>query len=67
VEVEVMRILATLQDADGGCARPGEIDMLAQKSEVRKVLGYLPQDFGFDFRHHRRSCHSTGTQRPYRN
>src|SRR3954470_2376082 len=44
----LMRILATLQDADGGSARLGELDVLAQKSEVRKVLGYLPQDFGFD-------------------
>jgi ABC-type multidrug transport system ATPase subunit len=44
----LMRILATLQDADGGSARLGVLDVLAQKSEVRKVLGYLPQDFGFD-------------------
>jgi len=44
----LMRILATLQDADGGSVRLGELDVLAQKSEVRKVLGYLPQDFGFD-------------------
>ena len=44
----LMRILATLQDADGGSARLGDIDVLEQKSEVRKVLGYLPQDFGFD-------------------
>jgi len=44
----LMRILATLQDADGGSARLGDLDVLAQKGEVRKVLGYLPQDFGFD-------------------
>lgn len=44
----LMRILATLQDADGGSVRLGDLDVLAQKSEVRKVLGYLPQDFGFD-------------------
>jgi ABC-2 type transport system ATP-binding protein len=44
----LMRILATLQDADGGSARLGDVDVLTQKGEVRKVLGYLPQDFGFD-------------------
>ena len=44
----LIRILATLQDADGGSARLGDVDVLAQKSEVRKALGYLPQDFGFD-------------------
>jgi ABC-type multidrug transport system ATPase subunit len=44
----LMRILATLQDADGGSARLGELDVAAQKADLRKVLGYLPQDFGFD-------------------
>ena len=44
----LMRILATLQEADDGSARLGDVDVLAQKGEVRKVLGYLPQDFGFD-------------------
>lgn len=42
----LMRTLATLQDADSGTATLGEIDMLKQKEEVRKVLGYLPQEFG---------------------
>ncbi|MBL8174008.1 MAG: ABC transporter ATP-binding protein [Bryobacterales bacterium] len=42
----LMRILATLQDADSGSATLGSIDALNQKHEVRKVLGYLPQDFG---------------------
>jgi ABC-type multidrug transport system ATPase subunit len=44
----LMRILATLQDADGGSVRLGDLDVLAQRSETRKILGYLPQDFGFD-------------------
>jgi ABC-2 type transport system ATP-binding protein len=44
----LMHILATLQDADSGSARLGDLDLLAQKDDVRKVLGYLPQDFGFD-------------------
>ena len=47
----LMRTLATLQDADGGTAtmddgNGGSIDMLRQKDEVRRRLGYLPQDFG---------------------
>jgi ABC-type multidrug transport system ATPase subunit len=42
----LMRIIATLQEADAGQARLGDIDVLRQKDEVRKRLGYLPQDFG---------------------
>jgi ABC-type multidrug transport system ATPase subunit len=42
----LMRILATLQDADEGSARLAGIDVLNQKAEVRKTLGYLPQEFG---------------------
>jgi ABC-2 type transport system ATP-binding protein len=41
-----MRILATLQDADEGSARLAGIDVLNQKDDVRKTLGYLPQEFG---------------------
>lgn len=42
----LMRTLATLQEPDSGRAFLGEIDVLKRKDEVRKVLGYLPQDFG---------------------
>ena len=42
----LMRILATLQEADGGSAMLGELDVLHAKDEVRKTLGYLPQEFG---------------------
>ena len=42
----LMRTLATLQDADGGAVSLGELDVLRQKHEVRKILGYLPQEFG---------------------
>jgi ABC-2 type transport system ATP-binding protein len=47
----LMRILATLQEADEGSVSltgPGDttIDVLNQKDEVRKTLGYLPQEFG---------------------
>jgi ABC-2 type transport system ATP-binding protein len=41
-----MRILATLQEADSGEIRLGNIDVIKQKEEVRKTLGYLPQEFG---------------------
>lgn len=42
----LMRTLATLQDADSGSAFLGEIDVLNDKDAVRKILGYLPQEFG---------------------
>lgn len=42
----LMRTLATLQDADSGEVTLGEIDVLNDKESVRKVLGYLPQEFG---------------------
>jgi len=42
----LMRTLATLQEADGGSAMLGDLDVLRQKDEVRKTLGYLPQEFG---------------------
>ncbi|HEX8153630.1 MAG TPA: ABC transporter ATP-binding protein [Thermoanaerobaculia bacterium] len=42
-----MRILATLQEPDAGEVHLGEVDVVRQKDEVRKTLGYLPQDFGF--------------------
>ncbi|MFL5764308.1 MAG: ABC transporter ATP-binding protein [Bacteroidia bacterium] len=43
----LMRTIATLQEADSGSVMLDELDVLKQKDEVRKVLGYLPQDFGF--------------------
>jgi ABC-2 type transport system ATP-binding protein len=47
----LMRTLATLQDADHGSvqltgATGGNINVLRDKDAVRRVLGYLPQDFG---------------------
>ena len=42
----LMRTLATLQEADSGSAFLGETDILHQKDTIRKVLGYLPQEFG---------------------
>ena len=42
----LMRTLATLQEADSGAVKFGSLDVLRQKEEVRKLLGYLPQEFG---------------------
>lgn len=42
----LMRTLATLQDVDSGSVTLGDIDVLNDKEAVRKVLGYLPQEFG---------------------
>ena len=42
----LMRTLATLQEADSGKAFLDGMDVLKQKDAVRKVLGYLPQEFG---------------------
>lgn len=42
----LMKTLATLQNADSGSVTLDDIDVLNQKNEVRKVLGYLPQEFG---------------------
>src|SRR5437868_6692333 len=43
----LMRTIATLQEPDSGTVSLGDIDVIKQKDEVRKILGYLPQDFGF--------------------
>jgi ABC-type multidrug transport system ATPase subunit len=42
----LMRTLATLQEPDGGSARLGDLDLLRDKQATRRVLGYLPQEFG---------------------
>lgn len=42
----LMRTLATLQEADRGSAFLNDLDILNKPSELRKVLGYLPQEFG---------------------
>ena len=41
-----MRTLATLQEADSGSARFGNLDVLRDKDGMRRILGYLPQEFG---------------------
>jgi ABC-type multidrug transport system ATPase subunit len=42
----LMRTLASLQEADSGSAFLDDINILEDKDSLRKVLGYLPQDFG---------------------
>jgi len=42
----LMRTIATLQDPDSGSVTLDGIDVLRQKDEVRRILGYLPQEFG---------------------
>ena len=42
----LMRTIAALQNPDKGSIFLGDIDILNQKNELRKVLGYLPQEFG---------------------
>jgi ABC-type multidrug transport system ATPase subunit len=42
----LMRTLATLQEADQGTVDFDGVDVLRDKQAVRKMLGYLPQDFG---------------------
>jgi len=42
----LMRTIATLQDADTGSIHLNDMDVLANKPEARRKLGYLPQEFG---------------------
>lgn len=42
----LMKILATLLEPDSGTAEMNGLDLISQKGETRKMLGYLPQDFG---------------------
>ena len=42
----LMRTVATLQDPDTGGIQFGDINVLEDKMSLRKILGYLPQEFG---------------------
>ncbi|HEY2676629.1 MAG TPA: ABC transporter ATP-binding protein [Steroidobacteraceae bacterium] len=42
----LMRTIATLQDPDAGSIDLDGINVLTQKDAVRRILGYLPQEFG---------------------
>jgi ABC-type multidrug transport system ATPase subunit len=42
----LMRTIAGLQESDTGRITVGDIDVSKEKHELRKILGYLPQEFG---------------------
>ena len=42
----LMRSIATLQTPTSGSIRFGDIDVIRTPEQLRRVLGYLPQDFG---------------------
>ncbi len=42
----LMRTIATLQEPDSGTIQLGNFNVLTQPDAVRRVLGYLPQEFG---------------------
>jgi ABC-type multidrug transport system ATPase subunit len=42
----LMKILATLLDPDSGSATLDGLDLVAEKDTTRRLLGYLPQEFG---------------------
>jgi ABC-type multidrug transport system ATPase subunit len=42
----LMRSIATLQTPTSGSIRFGDIDVVRDPEQLRRVLGYLPQDFG---------------------
>ena len=42
----LMRTIATLQEADTGSIQLESLDVLRNKDGVRRILGYLPQEFG---------------------
>jgi ABC-type multidrug transport system ATPase subunit len=42
----LMRTIATLQEPDAGSIDLDGINVLTQKDAVRRILGYLPQEFG---------------------
>jgi ABC-type multidrug transport system ATPase subunit len=41
-----MRTIATLQQPDCGSIKFNGIDILRDKTALRRTLGYLPQEFG---------------------
>jgi ABC-type multidrug transport system ATPase subunit len=42
----LMRTIATLQEPDEGSIFLDDLNVLKQKTELRQLLGYLPQEFG---------------------
>lgn len=44
----LMRILATLQEPTSGTITLNGLDVLNERQAVKRLLGYLPQEFGFN-------------------
>ena len=42
----LMKILATLLEPDSGTVEMNDFDLIRRKDKARRLLGYLPQDFG---------------------
>ena len=42
----LMKILATLLEPDAGVIAVGGVDFISQKMAARRMLGYMPQEFG---------------------
>ncbi len=42
----LMKILATLLEPDSGTVQMNGADLMTDKDHARRMLGYLPQDFG---------------------
>lgn len=42
----LMRTISTLQEPDSGSVFLDDLDVLTEKTKVRQLLGYLPQEFG---------------------
>ena len=43
----LMKILATLLEPDSGSAHLASLDLIRDKDSARRLIGYLPQEFGF--------------------
>jgi ABC-type multidrug transport system ATPase subunit len=54
-----MRTIATLQEPDAGSIMLNGLDVLKQQDEVRKIAGYLPQEFGVSPGSQLRRCSTT--------
>ena len=42
----LMKIVATLLEPDSGTVEMNGVDLIARKDQARRMLGYLPQEFG---------------------
>ena len=42
----LMKIVATLLEPDSGTVEMNGVDLIARKDQARRLLGYLPQEFG---------------------